>query len=115
MACRQWHRNQDNNKVTADSVYIVRDTANCPNVRNSWPLVSAPLVEENTAAPAPAGVQAPLSCCAMLCCAPCAVLCFLCYTWHFTKVSMSARKSPVTVALDNKLKHVIAPLETPPY
>lgn len=26
-----WHRNQDNNAVAADSVYIVRDTANCMN------------------------------------------------------------------------------------
>lgn len=41
--------------VTADTVYIVRDTANCPNTANSWPLVSAPLVEETTSAPAPAG------------------------------------------------------------
>lgn len=41
--------------MTADSVYIVRDTQNCPNTGNSWPLVSEPLVEETTTAPAPAG------------------------------------------------------------
>ncbi len=29
--CRQWHRNQDGNKVAAEDVYIVRDTNACPN------------------------------------------------------------------------------------
>lgn len=52
---RQWHRNQDNNLVTADSVYIVRNPAYCANLANSWPLVSAPLNQMNSAAPAPAG------------------------------------------------------------
>ena len=28
---RQWRRNQDSNMVTADSVYITRDTKACPN------------------------------------------------------------------------------------
>lgn len=51
----QWHRNQDNELVTADAVYIVRNTALCPNKANSWPLVSGGLTELTTAAPAPAG------------------------------------------------------------
>ena len=44
--------------VTADSVYIVRDPVSCPNKANSWPLVSAPLVQEGMATPAPAGQHA---------------------------------------------------------
>lgn len=51
-----------------------------------------------------------LPCHAVLCCAVLPVLHLALY-----KVYMSAKKAPVTVALDNKLKHVKAPLETPPY
>ncbi|DBA94256.1 TPA: hypothetical protein ACH3X1_001874 [Trebouxia sp. C0004] len=51
----QWHRNQDNNLVTADAVYIVRNTALCPNKANNWPIVTTGLVPTTEAAPAPAG------------------------------------------------------------
>ena len=40
--------------MTADSVYVVRNPAYCANLANSWPLVSAPLNQMNSAAPAPA-------------------------------------------------------------
>ena len=30
-SCRLWRRNQDNNMVAADSVYVIRDTAKCAN------------------------------------------------------------------------------------
>ena len=29
--CRQWHRNQDSEKVVSDSIYLVRNTTLCPN------------------------------------------------------------------------------------
>lgn len=58
VACRQWHRNQDNQLVTADAVYIVRDPQLCPNKANSWPLVSTGLTMSSMAAPAPAGNRA---------------------------------------------------------
>ncbi|KAL3151843.1 hypothetical protein ABBQ38_012808 [Trebouxia sp. C0009 RCD-2024] len=51
----QWHRNQDNELVTADAVYIVRDPQLCPNKANSWPLVPNGLTMSSEAAPAPAG------------------------------------------------------------
>ena len=53
--CRQWHRNQDNNLVTADAVYIVRNPALCPNKANTWPIVTTGLVATAESAPAPAG------------------------------------------------------------
>ncbi len=53
--CRQWHRNQDNNLVTADAVYIVRNPALCPNKANTWPIVTTGLVPTAESAPAPAG------------------------------------------------------------
>lgn len=55
VVCRQWHRNQDNQLVTADAVYIVRDPQLCPNKANSWPLVSTGLTMSSMAAPASAG------------------------------------------------------------
>ena len=42
--CRQWHRNQDNELVTADAVYLVRNTALCPNKANMWPIVTMGVV-----------------------------------------------------------------------
>ncbi len=73
---RQWHRNQDNELVTADAVYIVRNTALCPNKANSWPIASGGLVEETTAAPAPAGNCPALLCHAMI------LLCDVAASWR---------------------------------
>ena len=69
-ACRQWHRNQDNELVTADAVYIVRDPQLCPNKANSWPLVPSGLTMSSMAAPAPAGTHFALPCPALPCPAP---------------------------------------------
>ncbi len=42
--------------MTADAVYIVRNTALCPNKANSWPIVTTGLVPTAESAPAPAGI-----------------------------------------------------------
>ena len=42
--------------MTADAVYIVRNTALCPNKANNWPIVTTGLVATAESAPAPAGI-----------------------------------------------------------
>lgn len=66
VACRQWHRNQDNQLVTADAVYLVRDPQLCPNKANSWPLLPNGLTMSSATAPAPAGKRPALPCPASL-------------------------------------------------
>ena len=48
--------------MTADAVYLVRNTALCPNKANMWPIVTSGLVELTTSAPAPAGNSPALAC-----------------------------------------------------